>query len=63
MIYTLLERGLLGSLRYYPSTGNAYVFARNIFTTLLSALITGILEIIYFSKCSLLLVPVITGGF
>jgi len=54
IVYTLLERGLLGSLNYYPSTGNTYVFARNIFTTPLSALITGILigilEIVYFSK-------------
>ena len=54
IVYTLLERGLLGNLNYYPSTGNTYVFARNIFTTPLSALITGILigilEIVYFSK-------------
>jgi adenylate cyclase len=54
IVYTLLERGLLGNLNYYPSTGNTYVFAKNIFTTPLSALITGILigilEIVYFSK-------------
>jgi class 3 adenylate cyclase len=54
MIYTLLEKGLLGDLHYYPSTGNPYVFARNIFTTPLTALVTGILigvlEIVYFSK-------------
>ena len=54
IIYTLLEKGLLGGLRYYPSTGNKYFFERNIFTTPLSALITGILigilEIVYFRK-------------
>lgn len=54
MIYTLLEKGLLGDLRYYPSTGNTYHFARNIFTTPALALVTGILigvlEIVYFSK-------------
>jgi adenylate cyclase len=54
MIYTLLEKGLLGDLGYYPSTGNTYHFARNIFTTPLLALLTGILigvlEIVYFSK-------------
>jgi adenylate cyclase len=54
MIYTLLEKGLLGDLRYYPSTGNTYHFSRNIFTTPLLALVTGILigvlEIVYFSK-------------
>ena len=54
IIYTLLEKGLLGSLRYYPSTGNNYFFERNIFMTPLAALITGILigvlEIVYFHK-------------
>ncbi|MFA6086722.1 adenylate/guanylate cyclase domain-containing protein [Mucilaginibacter sp.] len=54
MVYTLLERGLLGNLHYYPSTGNTYVFARNIFMIPLLALITGtsigVLEIFYFSK-------------
>ena len=54
MIYTLLERGILGNLRYYPSTGNSYSFERNIFITPLLALVTGILigvfEIFYFSK-------------
>jgi class 3 adenylate cyclase len=53
-VYTLLEKGLLGGLKYYPSTGNKYFFERNIFTTPLTALITGILtgvlEIVYFRK-------------
>lgn len=54
LVYTLLEKGLLGNLNYYPSTGNAYSFSRNILATPLSALITGlligVLEIFYFRK-------------
>jgi adenylate cyclase len=54
IIYILLEKGLLGDLGYYPSTGNNYVFERSIFTTPLAALLTGILigvlEIVYFRK-------------
>ena len=54
IIYALLEKGLLGSLRYYPATGNNYVFERSIFTTPFSALLTGILigvlEIVYFRR-------------
>jgi adenylate cyclase len=54
LVYTLLERGLLGSLNYYPSTGNPYAFARNIVTMPLVALVTGtligVLEIFYFNK-------------
>ena len=54
IVYTLLEKGLLGNLSYYPSTGNPYNFNRNIFATPLSALITGLLigtlEIRYFNK-------------
>ncbi|HEY6977340.1 MAG TPA: adenylate/guanylate cyclase domain-containing protein [Chitinophagaceae bacterium] len=54
VVYTLLEKGLLGNLTYYPSTGNAYDFRRNIFATPVSALITGLLigtlEVLYFNK-------------
>ena len=54
IVYTLLERGLLGDLNYYASTGNPYSFNRNIFITPISALITGLLigtiEILYFNK-------------
>jgi adenylate cyclase len=54
IIYTLLEKGLLGGLDYYPSTGNPYNFARNIFVTPIAALVTGLfigtLEIVYFNK-------------
>jgi adenylate cyclase len=41
IIYTLLEKGLLGDLDHYPSTGNPYNFTRNIFVTPIAALITG----------------------
>ena len=54
IIYTLLEKGLLGDLNHYPSTGNPYNFERNIFVTPITALITGLfigtLEIVYFNK-------------
>jgi hypothetical protein len=54
VVYTLLERGLLGNLDYYPSTGNSYDFTRNIFATPVSAFITGlligVLETLYFHK-------------
>ena len=54
IIYTLLEKGLLGDLDHYPSTGNPYNFTRNIFVTPIAALITGLfigtLEIMYFNK-------------
>ncbi|MCW3117307.1 MAG: adenylate cyclase [Chitinophagaceae bacterium] len=43
LVYTQLEKGLLGDLTYYPSTGNPYTFARTIFVTPISALITGLL--------------------
>ncbi len=54
LIYCVLEKGILGDLDHYPSTGNRYKFAANIFAIpaagLMMGLITGILEIGYFSK-------------
>ena len=54
LIYCILEKGILGDLDHYPSTGNQYKFATNIFAIpaagLMMGLITGILEIGYFSK-------------
>ncbi|WP_138478166.1 adenylate/guanylate cyclase domain-containing protein [Dyadobacter bucti] len=54
LIYCILEKGILGDLDYYPSTGNQYKFAANIFAVpiagLMMGLITGVLEIGYFSK-------------
>jgi adenylate cyclase len=54
IVYTLLEKGLLGHLAYYPSTGNPYNFNRTGFVTPITAVVTGILigilEILYFSK-------------
>lgn len=54
LIYTILERGLLGDLNFYPSSGNQYIFGRNIIAIPLLATIfgtiIGILEILYFNK-------------
>jgi adenylate cyclase len=54
LIYCILERGILGHLDHYPSTGVEYNFARSIFaipaTGLMMGILTGILEIGYFSK-------------
>jgi len=54
LVYVQLEKGILGDLDYYPSTGNPYNFHQNIITTPLAALVTGLLigalEITYFSK-------------
>lgn len=43
VIYTQLEKGLLGDLKYYPATDTPYNFTRNIFITPVAALITGLL--------------------
>ena len=54
IVYTLLERGLLGQLDYYPATGNPYSFHSVIFITPVFALITGLclgtFEILYINK-------------
>ncbi|PZR21727.1 MAG: adenylate/guanylate cyclase domain-containing protein [Flavobacterium psychrophilum] len=53
-IYILLERGLLGDLKYYPASGNQYIFEKNSIVIPMIALfigiIIGILEIFYFSN-------------
>jgi len=54
LVYCLLEKSLLGDLDHYPLTGVPYDFATNIFTipagALMMGLLSGILEISYFSK-------------
>ena len=54
IVYSLLEKGILGDLNNYPSTGNPYNFTSNIFITPITALITGLLigtvEILYLNK-------------
>ena len=54
IVYTLLERGIVGHLKYYPATGNPYDFRKNIVITPLVALLTGLMigtiEIFYFNK-------------
>ena len=54
IVYTLLERGILGHLQTYPSTGNPYNFNKVVFITPVAALVTGLfigtIEIFYFNK-------------
>ncbi|HKR03043.1 MAG TPA: adenylate/guanylate cyclase domain-containing protein, partial [Bacteroidia bacterium] len=54
IVYTLLEKGILGSLTSYPSSGNPYNFRSHIFMIPVSAFITGLFigsaEIFYFNK-------------
>jgi len=51
IIYSLLERGLLGNLDAYPSTGNPYHFSGTLFITAIIAftigLLIGTIEILY----------------
>ena len=54
IIYFVLEKGLLGDLNVYPSTGNPYKFDESVFfsavTALLLGLLFGTIEIVYVSK-------------
>lgn len=54
LLYSVLEKSLLGNLDYYPSSGVKYDFAGNVLVIpgggLIMGLLTGILEIKYFSK-------------
>ena len=54
IIYTQVEKGILGDLDYYPSTGNPYDFTDAIWITPVTAFISGLgigtLEILYLSK-------------
>lgn len=54
LVYLQLERGIIGKLNYYPSTGNPYNFKSSVIVTVIAASITGLLigviEIRYFSK-------------
>lgn len=43
IVYSLLERGLLGTLKNYPATENPYNFSRSIFVIPAFALFTGLL--------------------
>lgn len=54
IIYTQVEKGILGDLDYYPSTGNPYDFSDTIWITPVTAFISGLgigsLEILYLSR-------------
>lgn len=53
-VYTLMEKGFLGALDYYPVTGNPYSFGNSLLFTPITASLTGLfigtLEILYFNK-------------
>ena len=42
MLYSLLEKGILGEVTHYPSTGNYYDFSTSFFFTTLSSFIMGL---------------------
>lgn len=54
IVYIQLEKGLLGNLKYYPSTATPYNFSRNILITSIFSLITGLfigtIETLYLNK-------------
>ena len=54
LVYSLLERGLLGNLYYYPSTGNPYNFNKTIWITAITAFVLGLLigtaEVLYLHR-------------
>ncbi len=54
IVYSLLEKGLLGDLKIYPSTGNPYNFNNNILITpavaMLTGLMIGLIEIRWLNK-------------
>ena len=43
-IYSLVEYGILGPLKYYPSTGNQYDFQNNFIFTSLGCIVVGLLQ-------------------
>src|SRR5262245_27837529 len=54
VVYLLLEKGILGDLTYYPSTGNPYNFFSSFSVTPVTAFITGLIigtiEVLYLNK-------------
>jgi adenylate cyclase len=43
LVYSLIEKGLLGNLTKYPSTGNPYQFGKSMLITGLTALVLGLI--------------------
>jgi len=54
ILYAVLEKGLLGDLRFYPATGNAYDFNNSIIVigtgSLIMGLVMGSVEVLYLGK-------------
>ena len=54
LVYSVVEKGLLGDLNKYPSTGNPYHFSKTLWITATTALVLGLImgtvEILFFNK-------------
>jgi len=54
LLYAILERGLIGDLKFYPATKNAYDFGNSIIVDTIGpfimGLIMGTIEVLYLSK-------------
>ena len=54
LVYSLVEKGLMGDLDKYPATGNAYHFSKSVWITGTTAgvlgLLMGTVEILFFNK-------------
>src|SRR6187399_557924 len=53
-VYAVVEKGILGDLGHYPSTGNPYDFSSSIYIVPMSAFVAGLFigscEILYLNK-------------
>lgn len=52
IVYSLLEKGILGDYAYYPSTGNPYTFNLEVpaLVSFIVGVLIGLLEVLYLSK-------------
>ena len=52
IVYSFVEKGILGDYPSYPSTGNSYFFdpISASFLTLISGLIVGSIEVVFLNK-------------
>jgi adenylate cyclase len=54
VLYTLIEKGILGEATFYPSTGNSYEFSTSFFFTAISSsimgLVLGAIEVLFLNK-------------
>jgi len=54
ILYTLIEKGILGEATHYPSTGNSYEFSTSFFFTAISSsimgLVLGAIEVLFLNR-------------